>query len=94
MSSGGDEVEECVNAVVPEPGVTLDPRFLSENVIVLALKVADNFLEPGIIKEKVRPVRPGRIRRVDARVLIVDVVTKARSIDDSQCNADTVLFEF
>lgn len=45
MTSGGDEVEEGVHPVVPETGVTFDTGLLSENVIVLALQVADNLLE-------------------------------------------------
>ena len=45
VTSRGDEVEKRVNAVVAEAGVTLDTRLLSENVIVLAFEIANNFLE-------------------------------------------------
>ena len=45
MASRGDEVEESVHSVVPEAGVTLDTRLFSENVIVLAFEIANNFLE-------------------------------------------------
>ena len=45
MTSGGDEVEEGVDPVVPETGVTFDTGLLSENVIVLAFEIANNFLE-------------------------------------------------
>lgn len=49
MTGGRDEVEERVDTVVSEPGVTLDPRFLGKNIVVLALEVADNLLEADII---------------------------------------------
>ena len=45
MTSGGDEVEEGVHPVVPETGVAFDTGLLSENVIVLAFKVANDLLE-------------------------------------------------
>ena len=45
MSSGRDEVEQGMDTVVAETRVTLDTRLLSENVIVLAFEIANNFLE-------------------------------------------------
>jgi hypothetical protein len=45
MSSRGDEIKKCMNTVVSESRVTLNPGFLSENVVILALEVAHNFLE-------------------------------------------------
>jgi hypothetical protein len=45
MTCGWDKVEKGVNSIVPETGVTLDTRFFSQNVVVLALEVADNLLE-------------------------------------------------
>ena len=45
VSSGSDKVEEGMNHVVAEARVTLDTRLLSENVIVLAFEIANNFLE-------------------------------------------------
>lgn len=42
MASGGDEVEEDVDTVVAETRVTLDTRLLGQNVIILALEVADD----------------------------------------------------
>jgi hypothetical protein len=45
MAGRWDEVEEHMNAVIPEPGITLDTRLFSENVIVLTLEVSDNLLE-------------------------------------------------
>ena len=43
MASRGDEVEESVHTIVAETGVTLDTRLLGENIIVLSLKIANNF---------------------------------------------------
>lgn len=42
MPCGCDEVQQNVHAVVAESGVTLNTRFLCENVIVLTLEVADD----------------------------------------------------
>jgi hypothetical protein len=40
-----DEVEQDVNTVVAESGVTLDTGLFGKNVIVLALEVANDFAE-------------------------------------------------
>lgn len=40
-----DEVEKGVHTIVAETGVTFDTRFLGQDVIVLALEEADDFLE-------------------------------------------------
>lgn len=45
MTGRGDKVEECMNTVVPKAGVTLDTGLFSENIIILAFKIANNFLE-------------------------------------------------
>jgi hypothetical protein len=36
MASWGDEVEKRMDTIVPKAGVTLDARFLRENIIILA----------------------------------------------------------
>jgi hypothetical protein len=38
-----------VNTIVPEAGVTLDTRLLSQNIIVLPLEVANNLREAGLV---------------------------------------------
>lgn len=43
MAGWGDEVQEGVHAIVAESGVTLDSGFLSENVVILALEVSNDF---------------------------------------------------
>jgi hypothetical protein len=42
MAGRGDEVEHGVHTIVSEAGVTLDTRFLSKNVVVLPLKIAND----------------------------------------------------
>ena len=45
MAGRRDKVEESVNAVVPESRVTLDTRLLSQDIVILALEVANNLGE-------------------------------------------------
>ena len=45
MARGRNEVKESMDTVVSESRVTLDPRFLSENIVILTFEVTDNFLE-------------------------------------------------
>lgn len=48
VASGRDEIEEGVDPVVPKTGVTLDARLFRENIVVLALEIAHDFLEANI----------------------------------------------
>lgn len=45
MTSRGDEVQHGMHSVVPESGVTLDARLLSQDIVILSLEVPDNFRE-------------------------------------------------
>lgn len=47
MTSRGDEVKHSVNSVISKSRVTLDSRLLGQDVIVLALEVAENFGKAG-----------------------------------------------
>ena len=47
VTGGCDEVEQDVNTVVAESGVTLDTGLFGEDVVVLALEVADDFAKAG-----------------------------------------------
>lgn len=47
MASWRDEIKKSMDTVVPETRVTLDPRLLGENIVVLTLKVTNYFLEAG-----------------------------------------------
>lgn len=40
MARGRDEIEQSVDSVVLETRITLDPRFLRQDIIILTLKVA------------------------------------------------------
>lgn len=60
MPGRGDEVEQSMNTVVAEAGVTLDTGLLSENVIELAFQVPNDLLEAG----KGEP-RNGALRKIN-----------------------------
>ena len=45
MASGSDKVEQSVNTIVAEAGVTLDTGLLCQNIVVLSLEIAYNFTE-------------------------------------------------
>jgi hypothetical protein len=45
MASRCNEVQQNVDTVVAESGVTLNTRFLCKNVIVLALEIANDLSE-------------------------------------------------
>lgn len=62
-----------MDSVIPETRVALDATFLRENIIVLPLKIPDNFLKSEFI---------------------VDIVTKAGSIDNREGDANTILLKF
>ena len=47
MTGRCDEVEQGMDTVIAEAGVTLDTRLLGKNVIILPLEVADNLGEAG-----------------------------------------------
>jgi len=55
MTSRGDEVEQSMNTVISESWIALDPRFFSENVIVLALEVSDNLRKAARISGLITP---------------------------------------
>ena len=54
MSCGRDEVEQSVNSVVTEAGITLDTRLFGQDIVVLTFKVSNNFLKANnLVKRKV-----------------------------------------
>lgn len=53
MTGWCNEVEERVYTIVTEPRVTLDTRFLREDIIVLSLEVANNLAEGGLVVDLV-----------------------------------------
>ena len=54
MPSGSDEVEQGVNTIIAEAGVTLDAGFLCEDIIVLSLEVADDFTKASVMLVVIR----------------------------------------
>lgn len=92
VASGCDEVEKHVNAIVPETGVTLDPGLLCKNIIVLALKVADN------LAKAISGVLVGRgavgFVRGDMPGLVVNLVTETGGVDDGQGDTSALLIQF
>ena len=49
MTGRCNEVEQAVNTVVSESGVTLDSGLLGNNVVVLSLNVFNNLAEAGLV---------------------------------------------
>jgi len=47
-----NEVEECMDAVVAEATVSLNPRLFGQNVIVLLLEVSKDLLETSVLDER------------------------------------------
>lgn len=45
MTRRRDEVKQGMNTIVPESRITLDTRFLCQDIIVLMLEVAHDFRE-------------------------------------------------
>lgn len=91
MASGRDEVEQSVDAVVAEARVTLDAGLFCEDVVVFALEVAENFLEASEPGPRASERSPTVVS--DARKLVINVVSKARGVDNGERDADAVLLE-
>ncbi len=45
MAGWSDKVEQRMNTIIAEAGVTLDTGLLCENIVVLSLKIANNLTE-------------------------------------------------
>lgn len=90
MAGRRDEIKQGVHPVVLETGVTLDSRLLGEDIVVLTLNVAHDFLE----SVKTRKSMDCVTCRVDIRKLVVNAVAKSWRIDHSQSDTDTLFLEF
>ena len=91
MASRSDEVQKCVNTVVSEAGVTLDTGLLGEDVIILTLEIATNLGETAHVKSM-----GGKGQywgRHDEPSLVINLITKARGIDNGQRDAGAFLVE-
>jgi hypothetical protein len=45
MAGRSDKIEQCVDTIIAETGVTLDTRLLRKNIIVLSFEITDNLSE-------------------------------------------------
>ena len=61
MASWCDEVEQGVNAIVAETGVTLDTGLLCKNIIVLSLEVTDDFTKALVMSAIVHCTSKSRL---------------------------------
>jgi hypothetical protein len=80
MASGSDKVEQGVDTIVTEAGITLDTGLLCENVIVLSLQIANNFTKAFISSVIFEAMYPPRSV---LPCLVINLVSEARCIDDS-----------
>jgi hypothetical protein len=48
MAGGSNEVEQRMNTIIAEAGVTLDTGLLCENIVILSFKIANNLTEAFI----------------------------------------------
>lgn len=90
MARWRDEVQQNVYAVISEARITLDPRLLGKDVIVLPLKVADNFRE-AVHDKCVSMALAGRSRNIPG--LVVNLITESGSVDDGKGNTGTVFIK-
>jgi hypothetical protein len=89
MTGRCDKVEEGVNTVIAESRVTLDTRLLGQNIIVLALQVARDF--PKTIFFSLGYGSSSTAQGGNAPSLVINLVTKAGSVDDGQGDACSLL---
>ena len=90
MSSGRDEVQKGMDSIVPETGITFDTWLFRQDIIILAFKMTNDLLETvkTLSLTKRSDKDGGNIRK-----FIVNVVTKARGIDNGQGNANAIFFQ-
>ena len=81
MAGRSDEVEKSVDTIVTETRITLDTGLFCQNIIVLSLKITNNFAETSrtvsYCSSAVHSLflLPG---------LIVNLVAKSRCVNDGQ----------
>jgi hypothetical protein len=81
MPGGSDKVEQCMDTVVAEAGVTLDTGLLCENIIVLSLEISYNFTKAFILSANFEAVCP---TKSSLPCLVINLVSETRCIDDGQ----------
>ncbi len=83
MTSRGNEVKQSMDTVVSESWITLDPGFFGENIIVLTLQVPHNLRKASQLSHLIAS-QPNLVTEGDIPCFVVDLVTKARSVHDSE----------
>lgn len=71
MSSRRYKVKQSMNAIITESGIALDTRLLCKDIIILAFKVADYFLETGVDDSFPNPARMAVDRKTHADSLSI-----------------------
>lgn len=93
MTGGRDEIKESVYPIVVEAGITLDPWLFRENIVVLSFEIIDNFLEPDT-KSQVYISRDQGESEKHERVLVIDIVSKSRGVNDGEGDTNAILLKF
>lgn len=92
MTGWGDEVEEDMDTIVTESGVSLDAGLGGENVIVLMFKVADNLAEAGFVVNLITEARGVDDGQRDAGSFIIDFELYCRWSDEVTWQGATTAF--
>ena len=66
MSCRGDKVKQSMNPIITESRIALDTRLFGKDIIILAFKVADYFLETGVDDSFPNPARMAVNRKTHA----------------------------
>jgi hypothetical protein len=72
VASRSDEVEQGVDTIVAEAGITLDSGLFCEDGIVLSLKVADDFAKGRLIVDLVAEARGVDNGQRDSGAFLID----------------------
>ena len=86
----GNEVQQGVNSVVSEARIALYSGLLRQNVIILAFEISDYLLKA---RSKIKKFKQQKSMEC-SRVLIVNIISEARRINNRQSNTYTVLLKF
>jgi hypothetical protein len=76
-----------MDSVIPEPGISLDPRFLGQDIVVLSLKIGRDLLEAG--RQSQLYWRLGQI----PPVFVVNALSESRRIDNRQSDPSSIFFQ-
>jgi hypothetical protein len=89
VAGGSDEIEQRMNTIVAEAGVTLNTGLLCENVVVLSLEIANNFTEAFLSSVTFETIILSVLP-----CLIINLVSETWCIDDGQGDASSFFIQF